>query len=195
MRNSVLSIKSVDTDQIIRYLQDETGTVEIAPELQEKLDRCNACDDLIRKYGAMSKVVPMLMKKFSISLPVARALYRDTTIVFNSNNKTQKDYWRNWQAEKLKRALILALHSKDYKAVSMLSKELRLTLGLHEKEDETIDYSKVEIGKVIIGFFPEITGMKPIENLEYEIKKLVTPKRKNEFPAEDIEFTEEDGAE
>lgn len=195
MRNSVLSIKQSDTDDIIRYLQDVSGEVAIAPELQEKLDRCNFCDDLIRKYGAMSKVVPMLMKQYKASLPIARAIYRDTTIIFNSNGKQQKDYWRNWQAEKLKRAFVLALREKDYKAVSMLSKELRLLLLLNEHEEDPIDYSKVELKQVIIGFFPELTGNVEIENLEYEIQKLTKPKRKNNIPAEDVDFTENDGAE
>ncbi len=183
-------------DEIFQYLAtNDRENTDI--EIIHLAERMKFCDDLLRQHGARNIAARFMVTKWKAennkySMQQAYADIRFTEYFFGTMATVNKDYWRNWAADNLRKSVNAAISSQNYKAVSSLLKELRLTLG-YDKDDSLLpDPNSFRIPNVQIGWFPDSTGVDVPENLEEQVEKLLAKQKKKRFidpsDAEDAEL-------
>jgi hypothetical protein len=196
----VLRKKSVysslnDLHTLIAWYQDTENSVRLTPKQEELRTRIDFCDNLIRKYGGRSKVVPMLEKHFHIPKETAERIYGQTQTALNSQPKATKDYWRDvatdWASEYRDRAILEGNLKAEGDAIKIMMK-VRM-LDREDTEDAAADMPPQTI---IIQFQPNTLGLSEITEDEARrlLKEMMKPKRTNNLNL-DIEEADYDDIE
>ncbi|SDK35137.1 hypothetical protein SAMN05421823_102529 [Catalinimonas alkaloidigena] len=180
--------KPTDVEQVIAYMQ-QPATLTLTGKLQEKLERWDCCDNLIRQYGRYSTVVEMLMKKFGCSKATAYRDIQATEQVFGSINRTQKEYWRMILREMMLETRDLAKQNEDLRTMTAAEKNLMQLMQLDQQDPELPDYSELQPADITLGFFPELLKVELPEEkeLKRQIAKLKEVKRKTNLNVDQLE--------
>ncbi len=179
-----------DLHTLIAWYQDTEGTIKLTPKQEELRDMIDFCDNLIRKYGGRSKVVPMLEKHFGIPKDKAERIYAQTQTALNSQPKATKDYWRDvatdWAAEYRDRAIIEGNLKAEGDAIKILMKVRML-----DQEDPEEKEAPMPPQTIIIQFQPNSLGLTELTEDEARklLKEVMKPKRKSNIDL-DIEDSE-----
>lgn len=168
------AVTDIAPEDIIAYMQDGKEKSKLPQASKDLIERLIYADELFRLHGDRRLVADILIGKFKIKNTQAYHAIQLAQNFFGNTNKASKEYYRNFMADILSGEIIKAAAAKDWKSLSQLSKELRLTLGYHEQDQELPDPSLFQIKRTVIGFQPEILGKQLPENFKEEILTLVT---------------------
>lgn len=184
-----------DLHTLIAWYQDTEGTITLTPKQEELRGMIDFCDNLIRKYGGRSKVIPMLEKHFGIPKDKAERIYAHTQTALNSQPKATKDYWRDvatdWASEYRDRAITEGNLKAEGDAIKILLK-VRM-LDQLDPEEET---QEMPPQTIIIQYQPNTLGLTELSEEEARalLKEVMKPKRKSNINL-DIEDAEYDDIE
>jgi hypothetical protein len=165
-------------DQIIQYMQDDSGSVELSPDLKRHYDAMMKCDDLIRQYGSKSKVIPMLQKMLDVSRTTANIIFAETQTAFGSTAKYKKHYWvpvvMDWLADARNRAII----AKDFKSLAHI---IRSMVELMKQMPGDLEDAKPSTIINILQYKPHSLGIQDLNDDELEKlkKEVMNPKKKH----------------
>lgn len=173
-----------DTDEIILYLQGESKK-ELSPKLLEKLERLETCAGLIRQHGSRHKVVRMMRNIFGkgnesdYSRATAYRDFEDTQLVYGQTPKHSRGMWLDILLGMMMESRKKALAAGDFRAVASIESNMQKTVKELMGDEKGDPYEGLEIPKPVVGFFPELTGIKlpPDEELWAIIEKLKKPKK------------------
>lgn len=189
-----------DYSKILAWYQDTTDSVRLSPREEKTRDRMDFCDNLIRKYGARSQVIPMLIRKFSepgheMSRKTAYQIYNMTELAFGSSSRASKDYWRDvltdMAGELREQALLKGDLRTAAECLNIMGKFRRL-----DKEDPA-EEEKLQLPQtVIIQFQRHSLGLQSISEDEAKLilEEVLKPKRKQDYAPnniEEVEYVEE----
>jgi hypothetical protein len=181
-----------DLHTLIAWYQDTTDSIRLTPKQEEMRNRIDFCDNLIRKYGGRSKVIPMLEKHFRIGKDKAERLFNHTQTALNSQPKATKDYWRDvvsdWASEYRDRAILEGNLKAEGDAVKIMMKVRML-----DREDAQNAIPEMPPQTIIIEFQQHTLGLTEISEDEARLllKEMMKPKRTHNIPL-DIEETDYD---
>lgn len=117
----------------LQYLSSPEGTVEINPDLKQKLDRWEYADQLIRRHGDMNQVVGFLTRKYKYSEATARRDIQAATYLFGSLVHYEVKYFQRFAVELLMKRMLKADAADDNKGFAALNREFRETVGINAK--------------------------------------------------------------
>lgn len=154
-------------ERLLKWLEDPDANENQVPiKVREKFLRISAADDLIRKYGARSKVVEQLQLKYpELSKYTLIRDYEDARLLFNSNATRSKNYERDVIMQWLYEDLSAAREKKDWKATSSIYGHL-YKFGQFYLDEEDYPQTDLEPHNLIIVVDPEVIGIDPVPNLE-----------------------------
>lgn len=187
-----------DIHNIIAWYQDTENKVRLSPSQEKYQERVDVTDNLIRKYGGRSRVVPMLMKQFGIKKRTAEDLYNHTQTILNSQPRQTKDYWRDvatdWASEYRDRAILKGNLKAEGDAIKVLMKVRML-----DQEDIEDKPTEMLPQVVIIELQANSLGLTALSEDEANklLKEVMKPKRKINLnmDIDDVDYTEDDGSE
>jgi hypothetical protein len=186
-----LSTRS-ESDLIIQYLQDPTGEFQLTDALKQTLHRLSRCADLIKQWGSRQKVVPMLMHEFDIGQAQAYRDFGDCQEVFGSTPRNSRDFYLDILIGHISETRQKALAKDDFKTAASCDKNMILVISEYFK-NETIDWNKVQMPSVLIGFFPELSNVVVPDDWRQQIDRLLAKKRNSShLPATDAEIISDD---
>lgn len=183
-----------DIHTIMAWYQDTEDKIRLTPSQEEFRDKVDFTDNLIRKYGGRSQVVPILMKHFEIKKRNAEELYNYTQTMLNSMPRATKDYWRDiatdWASQYRDRAILKGNLKAEGDAIKILMKTRML-------DQEDIQDKPVEMPPqtIIIELQANSLGLVALTEDEAAklLKEVMKPKRKANFmdDPEEVEYTDE----
>lgn len=182
-----------DNEKIIEFLIQDGDEIRLTKKLQEKLDRMDHCRDLIKQYGARTRVANILMKNYQISRAQAYRLFQDTQDVYGATQRTSREFWLDilmgFMIDDRQKALL----KQDFRSVATIEKNMITAVEKLAGDKDTIPFEKVQPPQVIIGFFPETTKVELPDDWEAQVKQIIKPKRKIDQVMHDAQIIEEDG--
>lgn len=182
-----------DNEKIIEFLIQDGDEIRLTKKLQEKLDRMDHCRDLIKQYGARTRVANILMKNYQISRAQAYRLFQDTQDVYGATQRTSREFWLDilmgFMIDDRQKALL----KQDFRSVATIEKNMITAVEKLAGDKDTIPFEKVQPPQVIIGFFPETTKVELPDDWEAQVKQIIKPKRKIDQVMHDAQIVEEDG--
>lgn len=164
-----LTHKKIDggLEKICAYLQTK-GAKELSKSLENRLDKIDFVDNLIRNGNSPKQVLVYLQKRFKdekISRATAYRYIADAKYVYGTINRESKDYWRGVLIDLILETRRLARKEKDYKTMSSCESNLFRALGL-DKEDQDL---------------PQLDKIQPPVQL-YQINNIFIEKYKHLLP-------------
>lgn len=174
-----------DDDLILEFLIQEGDEIKLSKPLQLKLERMDACRDLIRTYGSRVRIAPMLQKMFNISKAQAYRVIESTQKVFGSSQKTVREFWLDIILGSIIDEKKKALLKNDFRSVAMMQKNMITAIEKLAGTNESIPFEKVQPPPVVIGFFPDTLKVELPEDWEDQVKQIIKPRRKiDQMPTE-----------
>ena len=168
-----------DADLIRRYLTEPSSDVELSDALKFKLNRLTRCADLIKQYGSRIKVTSALMKEFDLSPNQAYHDFQDTQEVFGSTPRNSRDFYLDILLGHITETRTKAMDKGDLKTVASCDKNMLLTIAEYFK-NESIDWNKVQIPSITVGFFPQLSNVVVPENWREQVNELIEKKKKSQ---------------
>jgi hypothetical protein len=169
------------------YEQGEPNTVVLTEWEIKKKDRLKAVFMLLTRDRDARFIVKYLMRQFGITEPTCYQDIKDARLLFGNIEKTSKQADRVIMLSKIRRAARKAWKDKDLKAYQkFLDMEVKV-LGLDRDEPDMPDFEALKANTYLIGYFPEITGMPTVEDVESIAKKFLS----NKVTAEDAQIVED----
>lgn len=178
-----------DNEIIIEHLMSDDPK-PLSKALETKLERLDACRDLIRKYGSRVRVAKILMNDYKISRAQAYRIFESTQDVFGSTQKTSREFWLDiiigFMIDDRNKALLKG----DFRSVSAMQKNMIAAVEKLAGNNETIPFEKIQPAPVMIGFFPESMHVNLPDDWEDQVKQLIKPKRKIDKTIHDAEIVD-----
>lgn len=167
------AVTDIPHEAIIAYMEHGKDKSKLPQASKDLIERLIYADELFREHGDRRKVADILIAKFKIKNTQAYQAIQLAQNFFGNTKKASKEYYRNFMADILSGEIIKAAAAKDWKSLSQLSKELRLTLGYHEQDQDLPDPTMFQIKRTVIGFQPELLGKELPATFKEDILSLV----------------------
>ena len=177
-----------DIEVIIQYYKGEPVKLNSIQELKSK--RWVSCKELIHKYVNQNTVVKYQAKTFEISYETALKDYHATLEVFNTTTELQpRNFWIQHLLGEVQQNIREAREAGDLDVVAKEHKNMIAILKEFFSDQEKPDYSKLQPVTILMGFFPEITGIEqmPEQELQLQIQNLMKIKQ-NKSAGNDDDF-------
>ena len=160
-----------DLDIIIKY-KVEGGDVPMTPKLEEKMNRLEFCDDMIRQFGSRRKVIPLLVEKYHISRRSAYRIFQETQELYGSTSTHDKKYWVDIIVGEILATKQKAKDSSNLKIMAQCDKNLVTAVDKLMPDDANKPYESLQLPNIELGHFPEILEVEVPEDLDEQIEKI-----------------------
>ncbi len=127
-------------DKLVAYVSSPDGEVPLTAKEQIQMERINMADNLMNRDFTDREIVYAMKKRYPALSD--RTFYNDINdakYVFGSCAIFNKKYDRKWLMELHKRHLKLIIEAEDWASVVRMHKQMYLTAGLHNTDDEALD--------------------------------------------------------
>lgn len=172
------------------FLQGEPNTIVLTDWEVKKKDRLKAAFHILTSDRDHLRGAPLMCRLFGITEPTAYQDFRDAKYIFGEMGKSEKDGERAVMISKIIRAQHRAERAGDEKTYSKYI-DLEMKIRALDRDDpEMPDFESLQPSTIIIGYFPEKTGMPVIENPEEFAKKFLAKTKK--VSADDAQIVEDD---
>lgn len=166
-----------DVDLIVQHLQGNINA-QLSPALEEQLKRYEVCADLIKQWGSRHKVVPIMIKRFSISTAQAYRDFADCQEVFGSTPRSSRDFYLDILLGNITETRNKAIENKDFKTAAACDRNMLLVVQEYF-QDQSIPWEKVQPQNIMMGWFPELSKIKIPDNWQSLVDDLVKKKKRN----------------
>lgn len=186
----------VDTslDKICAYLQT-SGKKTLSPALQERLDKIDFVDNLIRNGRSPKEVAAILPRRYpdeKISRATAYRYIADARYVFGSISRNDKEYWRSVLVDLILETRKKARQDNDLKTMAACEANLYKALALDKEDPDLPPFDKlqapIQILQINNTFIEKYKGILPADVLKQARSFKISA-------TEDQEQTEEDNDE
>jgi len=189
-----------DLDEIIMYMQGlKSEDYELSTWLEGKMKDMDTCRDLIRQYGARHKVTSMLQSMLHVSKSTAERIYQDTLYVYNTTQRTNRDFWIDHAMGMIMETRNKALIKQDMKTVAACDSNMVKLISLMSDSKDADIYKRLTIPRVVVSFNPDQTGVELPENWEKKVQEMIKAAKdpnRNVSAFDETEFSDgDDGAE
>lgn len=171
-----------DTEVVMRYLLGLDSTNLTATQ-KLILKRAQGCKDLVYEYGPdKAKVIRLHARLQQISEETAMQDYQNMLFFFNVQKESPRNFWIDFAISSITKNIAEARAAKDFMAVSRENKNMLQLIEKFFGQEEKPDYSKLQPLNIIMGFFPEMTGVElPASKKELQavIRNLEMIKKKD----------------
>jgi len=181
-----------DTDVIMRWLLGIDKT-NLNASQKLLLKRAQSCKDLVYEYGPdKTKIIKLHAKLQNISEETAKSDYENMLYFYNVQKESPRNFWIDFALSSITKNINEARKANDFATVSKENKNMIVLIEKFFGTEEKPDYSKLQPPDIILGFWPESTGIVLPEGrkLEVILKQLEMVKSESGFNVDDIEETE-----
>lgn len=180
--------KKTDLDLILDWYFNRN--VEIEDRLKEKIIRLEFAHDQFREWSDKSKVVRLVMAKYHLQKSQAYQLVSEAQQLFAITNRQDKEFVRALMHDMGMKIMQKAYNSGKLREAAAIHSNLIKIHGLDRDDPDLPDFSELQPGPITIGNFPEILGVPLPDDLEDQVKILLTKKKSplfNSSAADDAE--------
>ena len=161
---------------------------------RKKLDRWDFADNCIRLYKTQKRVIPMIIKKFSVSKRTAIDDFHKAMQVFNSGYRLDKEYMVAQAFEEIAETRELARVKGNPNAMAKCDTNKINAIEKLLGDKDTPDYSQVQLPEIVVGFFPEILENEQLDEKELNKQLQIlarTDKEAGQLPNINLELIED----
>ncbi|MGB0521418.1 MAG: hypothetical protein ACPGJS_00590 [Flammeovirgaceae bacterium] len=186
--------KLTENDQLIAYLLGNIPVNKLSKNLQLKLDRLYACDNLIRQYGSRPRVIRMMVTRFTdeykqinktYSRRTAESDYSATQQIFGTLCKHDINYHVDILLERISETRHLAKITQNATALARCDANYQKAIQEFMGDKDVPDYEQIQIPDQVFIPDPKLlesyTRLPSDEELMKQIQ-LLEAKPKNKMP-------------
>lgn len=175
--------------KIMRWYNDETGTVVLDPLLEARLNRWKMAREYIHVQKPLTdtETVRFLMKYYEISEPMAWRDVRDCKRFFAAQSTVNKAFSDiMWEAG-VRDLRAKAELAGDLRVMAICDKNLKDASTATQAAEEASSAGKTIV--LMVGFNPELVGAKPIPNLLETVERFIGEAAKRELMIESEDWS------
>lgn len=186
--------------QVVQEYIENGTSVAIPEKVKLYIEQLDLVRSMYQKYKSKQLIINTIMKLYPEHKRYsAELVYYDSINLFNLNNNVKKEAWKNFYAERLENAALVAWEQNDLKTYRELVSEAAKMRGVYDPEEPEMPPALKEKRPVIITIQPEDVGIEPASRSELEkiINDLDMPehakdKAKRESGVSEIKLFEND---
>jgi hypothetical protein len=182
-----LTHKKIDggLEKICAFLQTK-GANPLSKTLENRLDKIDFVDNLIRNGNSPKKVLVFLQKRYkdeNISRATAYRYIADAKYVYGTISRESKEYWRGVLIDLILETRRLARQDKDYKVMASCEGNLFKALGLDKEDQDLPPMDKIQppiqVLQITNNFFEKYGSVLPKDVIS-QAKKLKIKAKEDE---------------
>jgi hypothetical protein len=178
-----------DEELIVRHIMHEDLPDEmLSPKIKEKIQRVWLCQQLREKYLTRLKVLPKLMEEYSISEATARRIYDLTTKCHGKTKPAERAFYVDMLLGEIRETKAFAKKINDPRAMAQCDRNFKETIRDLIPDIDIPPYEELQPVDIIIGFFPELTGITLPANYKQQIEQLKRKKSMKKLDIQDAEI-------